>query len=389
MTVATILGAGAMGSAFARPLAASGCDVRLWGTRLDDEFVPALRQREPHPRTGEPLPEAVVVYTSDQIAEALDGVDLIVIAVASVGFEEVLAFATDHLTRAPAGLLILTKGLLAGPTGSVELLNEAAARIQSARGFDVPTVVVGGPCKANEVAAGRPTWAVFAGDDQMLREIAPSFNTPQYQVTTSTDVIGVEIASALKNVFAVGLGLCDGFAGHDVQPWHDLRAATFTQAAWELSTTVELLGGLSSTATGLAGIGDLDVTGRSGRNRSLGELIGRGQAAYEAREAMGELGLTVEGWAVASLVERLANERIGVAGLTGLPLLNALVRILTEANVSGVQGLLTRAVGQGLERPDLQSRPRDVPSPGLATASISGTPRLKEEPARANPHEPS
>lgn len=357
MTVAAILGAGAMGSAFARPLARNGFDVRLWGTRLDDEIVTALRRGEPHPRTREPLPEGVSLYAGDQIEEALAGCDLLAIAIASVGFEEILTLAVDHLSSPPTGLLILTKGLVAGPTGPVELLTEAARRILSARGFGSPTIGVGGPCKANEVAAGRPTWPVFAGDDhRTVAEITASLLAPEYHVTTSTDVIGVEVAAALKNVYAVGLGMCDGFGGPDVQPWHDLRAAMFTLAAWELGRVIEALGGLRSTALGLAGVGDLDVTGRSGRNRSLGERIGRGESTRSAREGMGELGLTVEGWTVASSAQRLIDERAGASLLTELPLLDALIHILTsDAEVTDAQGLLVGAVRKGLEQREARS----------------------------------
>ena len=357
MTVATILGAGAMGSAFAQPLSERGVDVRLWGTTLDDQIIRVLRQGEPHPRTGEAIADGVSLHASDELGAAVADCDLLVIAVASVGFEHIVALGADAVTRPPTTVVILTKGFAAGPSGRIDLLTEAADRILTARGLSSPVIGVGGPCKANEVSAGQPTWSVFAGEDRAtVVAIADSVSTAAYRASTSTDPIGLEVSAALKNVFAVGLGMCDALGGR--LPWHDLRAAVFTEAVWEMARVVEALGGRSETVLGLAGVGDLDVTGRSGRNRSLGERLGRGASPRAARDAMGELGLTVEGWAIAPMARQLLIERFGEDFLPELPLLDALIRILTDGlGPTDAGGILVGAVARGFNGRVARAKP--------------------------------
>lgn len=349
---ATILGAGAMGTAFALPVAEAGYEVHLWGTPLDDGIIAALRRGEPHPRTGATAPEGILLHGSDELDEALAGCDLLVLAVASVGVETILDRAARRLTRSPESLLVLSKGFVDGPTGRVELLTETSERILATHGRAAPVIGIGGPCKANEIAIGHETWAVFSGfDESVARSWADELSSPTYRAVATNDVVGVEVSAALKNLYAVGLGVADGLVGSSGQPLHDLRAAAFTLAVGELMTVVEAIGGRAETVLGLAGTGDLDVTGRSGRNRVFGERLGRGEAVAGALAAMGELGLTVEGSTVAPYVHRLLAER-GAHRATGqLPLLDALVGILAGATAaSDIRSTLVGALDVGLDR---------------------------------------
>jgi glycerol-3-phosphate dehydrogenase (NAD(P)+) len=141
----------------------------------------------------------------------------------------------------------------------------------------------------------------------------------------------VEAAAALKNVYAIAVGVCHGLTEAGGEPWHDLAAATFAQAVAEMRRLAVAVGGREETVLGLAGLGDLEVTTLSGRNRAFGARIGRGEAPAAALAAMAAAGQTVEGVPAARLARDLAARLApGPPGdpLGRLPLLEAVNRIL-------------------------------------------------------------
>jgi glycerol-3-phosphate dehydrogenase (NAD(P)+) len=325
VTVATvaILGAGAMGSALATPAVAAGNRVRLWGTWLDDDLLAGLRARRPHPRTGVPLAPGVALHPSGELADALDGADLVAVAISSGGVLEVVRRAATALVPGTP-LLLCTKGFGRRPDGTVDLLPPLIA---AAMGPACPVVAVGGPCKADEVAAGRPTAAVFAGaDEAVVAGCARALATPAYRVACGGDLVGVEAAAATKNVYAIAVGVCHGLTGAGGEPWHDLAAATFTRAVAEMRRLAVALGGREETVLGLAGLGDLEVTSLSGRNRVFGARVGRGEPPDQALAAMAAAGQTVEGVPAARLALELATRHE-----LDLPLLAAVGRVLDGA----------------------------------------------------------
>lgn len=324
MATVTVLGAGAMGSALATPAAAAGNRVRLWGTWLDDDLLAALRAGRPHPRTGVLLAPGVGLHDAAGLDAALDGADLVAVAISSDGVLEVVRRAAAALTPGTP-LLLCTKGFGRRPGGTVDLLPPlVAAELPAA----CPVVAVGGPCKANEVAAGRPTAAVFAGDDPaVVAGCARALTTPAYRVACSGDLAGVEAAAATKNVYAIAVGVCHGLTEAGGEPWHDLAAATFTQAVAEMRRLAVAAGGHEETVLGLAGTGDLEVTSLSGRNRVFGARVGRGEPPAAALAAMAAAGQTVEGVPAARLARDLATQ----LGLGDLPLLAAVNRVLDGA----------------------------------------------------------
>jgi glycerol-3-phosphate dehydrogenase (NAD(P)+) len=331
-----VLGAGAMGSALATPAVAAGNRVRLWGTWLDGDLLAELRAGRPHPRTGVPVDPRVELRDAGGLAAALDGADLVAAAISSGGVLEVARRAAAAGLARGAPLLLCTKGFGRSPDGRVGLLPDLVAAAMGGRpGAGRPVVAVGGPCKANEVAAGRPTAAVFAGQDRAAVErCARALETPAYRVERSRDPVGVEAAAAAKNVYAIAVGLCHGLGEAGGEPWHDLAAATFTQAVAEMRRLAVALGGREETVLGLAGLGDLEVTSLSGRNRVLGARVGRGEPPARALAAMAAAGQTVEGVPAARLARdlaaRLARERPEEAGglPAWLPLLAAVNRVL-------------------------------------------------------------
>lgn len=328
----TILGAGAMGSAIATPLRRAGWEVNLWGTWLDDHLLAACRAGEPHPRTGVPLAEGTRLFASDRLDEALDGASSVVLAVASVGVVDVARAALAGIGDADA-LLLTSKGFEKDAEGRVQLLPDALRELAATSGHRLPPVVaVGGPCKANEVAAERWTATIFGCRDREVAQSAASgAATTRYRAEVTDDESGVEICAPMKNVYAIALGIADGLGQGDGEPFHDLKAATFARAVHEMMVLTALVGGRSATAAGLAGVGDLEVTGLSGRNRLYGERIGRGEPAPEALAAMEAAELTVEGVPAARLARELIEQRDPTLW-SGLRLFAAINEILDGAS---------------------------------------------------------
>ena len=346
--VVTVLGAGAMGSALTSPAADAGATVRLWGTHLDDELLDAVDAGEPHPRTRVALDPRVRPHRSDALDAALDGATIVVLAVSSAGVADVLRAAAPSLH--PGQLLaVTTKGFGRDRAGRVVLLPDA---VDAVLGDAAPAlVVIGGPCKANEVAARQPTAAVHAGDDPAVaRRCRDAFATEHYAIEVSDDPRGVEIAAAMKNVYAIALGICQGLSEDRTatggEPFHDLQAATFSRAVREMAVLARATGGRTDTVTGLAGVGDLEVTALSGRNRLYGTRLGHGEAPGAARQAMHEAGQTVEGAAAAELAAAFVDGLVDDGSLPGwsdLTLLGALLDVLGGAGDADLASVLRRA----------------------------------------------
>jgi glycerol-3-phosphate dehydrogenase (NAD(P)+) len=335
--VVAILGAGAMGSALTAPPAHGEHDVRLWGTWLDDELVAALRAGEPHPRTGVRIDPRVRVFDSSEMAMALDAATIVALAISSEGVIDVLGRAAQYLDAGQL-LPITTKGFARDDEGRVSLLPPLLqAKLPAALRERESIVVIGGPCKANEVGSGRPTGVVFGAAEREAAEQARAvFQTAWYRIEVTDDVAGVEISAALKNVYAIALGVCQGLAGEGGEPWHDLQAAVFAQAAREMAAFAVAVGGRAETAAGLAGVGDLEVTGLSGRNRIYGERIGRGEKPEQALQAMQDAGQTVEGVPAADLAMELLGQLSRDNGIRPdrFPLLAAVHALLADADAA-------------------------------------------------------
>lgn len=327
----TILGAGAMGSALATPLRTRGHEVRLWGTWLDDHLLAACRAGRPHPRTDVELADGTTLHDSDHLDGALDGADVAVLAVSSEGVPTVTELAAPGLARTDR-VLLTSKGF--APIGDeVRLLPDVVrSTVSDITGTEPTIVAVGGPCKANEVAAARPTAAILASlDPAHATAAAGHAATAAYRPATTGDEVGVEICAALKNVYAIALGIARGRGERDGAPWHDLQAATFAQAITELAVLAGALGGDVTSAYGLAGVGDLEVTGLSGRNGRYGARIGAGQPAAEALQEMRDAEQTVEGVPACGFAIELIARRVPDLR-DRLPLLHAINDIIDGAD---------------------------------------------------------
>jgi glycerol-3-phosphate dehydrogenase (NAD(P)+) len=320
----TVLGAGYMGSAMACVAQRRGHEVRLWGTWLDDAMLEPCERGEPHPRLKREL-GGIALFRSPRLAEALEKADLVVHAVNSDGAVPVMTRAAPHLPDAP--VLSVSKGLLeSARTGRMDRIDVV---VSEHVGRPVRFVHAAGPAKAIEIARGVLTLMHFAGSPGPSNDLrdatfcARALEGDGLVVSTSDDLAGAELCSALKNAYATGLGLWDGQLGPNA---HNARAACFTQAIVEMALLVAAGGGRAATVYGAAGVGDLHVTAAAGRNRAFGERVGTGRPAREVAAEMLAAGELTEGYPAIATAWRFARER----GVSPLPLLSALHAITWE-----------------------------------------------------------
>jgi glycerol-3-phosphate dehydrogenase (NAD(P)+) len=337
MAKVTILGAGLMGTAVAWPLVDNGHEVRLVGTHLDDAIIRSCLDRGYHPRLKRQLPDGIMPYYVKELPQALDGADLIVSGVNSLGVRWI-ARTLGPLLKPGATLIAVTKGLEAGAAGGVRILpdllrDELPAGIRDR----VSLNAIGGPCIAGELAGRRQTCVVFTGRDaETLDWLRGLFATSYYHIWTSTDMVGVEVCAALKNAYTLAVGIATGLLDQDGGPdsagasMHNLAAALFGASAREMRRIVALLGGDVEHVTGLPGVGDQYVTCVGGRTIRMGRLLGAGLSYTEAVLQMP--GETLEGVYIVKQMARVLPEweREGKIGRDELPLLRMLCRVIDE-----------------------------------------------------------
>ena len=334
MAKIVILGAGVMGSAFTIPLTDNGHAVALVGTHLDGDIIEEVHQNRFHPRLKSHLAASVEPYTWDRLGEALAGADLVVLGVNSLG----VTWAAEQLGRVlPPELpvLALTKGLT-GDGQRLGLLPDLFRGHLPAGWRDkVRLNAVGGPSIAGELAARRHTCVVITGSDQaLLDQLAGYLRTPYYHIWTSTDFVGVEVAVAMKNVYALAVGLVIGLlekAGEadNGAVMYNLAAAIYAQGLHEISYMVNYMGGQPASAYTLPGAGDLYVTAQGGRNCRMGRYLGLGMTYSEAKEThMADI--TIEGAQLAEAIGPTVKNMIAGGKLDGraLPLLQTMIDIV-------------------------------------------------------------
>jgi glycerol-3-phosphate dehydrogenase (NAD(P)+) len=263
------------------------------------------------------------------LPEATEDCDVLIMGVPSHAFREVLEEAGPHL-RPWLPVVSLVKGLEQGTDDRMsQIVNEVLP--------GHPAGILAGPNIAKEVLAGYAAAATIAMPDQnSAGQLADLFRTSRFRIYSTTDVIGVEIAGALKNVYAIAAGMSDG-----VGAGFNTKAMVMTRSLRELSRLGEALGGHRDTFTGLAGMGDLTVTCMSplSRNRHVGEGLGRGQTIEEVLAGMTQV---AEGVKAAPVVVKLAAE-VGV----DVPIAQEVHGVLKgEATVADAyRGLTRRAPG--------------------------------------------
>ncbi len=261
-----VLGAGGWGTALALHARSAGHETVLWGRASATLKVMQRDRRNPVYLPDIPLPEDLEI-TSD-IESACAGAEIVLMVVPSKALREVAAMLRELPTK-PGIIVSCTKGIENG-TGlrMTQILAEHLT--------DVTVAALSGPSHAEEVARGAPTaLSVASPEADVALRVQAALNHAMLRVYTLDDLPGMELGGALKNVFAIGAGVCDGLGLGD-----NSKAALVTRSLAEMIRLGTRLGGKAETFQGLSGVGDLMVTcfSRHSRNRAVGERIGRGES---------------------------------------------------------------------------------------------------------------
>ena len=290
----TIAGNGGWGTAVALVLAGKGLDVRVWG--IEDDYVAGTAKSRRNPRylPGVKIPKGILL-TSDW-GEASRGAKLAISAVPTQFCRKTWGdlAKVDETDGAP--VLSLSKGVEVGT------LERPTQILRQALGQRKIGVLVG-PSHAEEVARGLPAAVVIASKDVRFAKAAQAtLSTDRFRAYINDDVVGTEIASALKNVIALAAGISDGLGFGD-----NAKAALLTRGMVEMARLGVALGGQRQTFSGLAGIGDLITTCVSshGRNRAVGERIGRGETLSQILDSMTQV---AEGVPTTKAFHKLARQ---------------------------------------------------------------------------------
>jgi glycerol-3-phosphate dehydrogenase (NAD(P)+) len=323
MTRAAVFGTGSWGTTFAMILAEAGNRTILWGRR--PELVRAITERHENPDylPGVRLPAALRA-TADP-AEALDEAEFVVLAVPSQSLRSNLTAWREHIPR-DAVLVSLMKGVELGTTKRMSEVIREVAGVPEER-----VAVVSGPNLAGEIAQRQPAATVVASTDESVaaRLQKACHLPPWFRPYTNTDVVGVELGGAVKNVIALAVGVSAGMGMGD-----NVGAMLMTRGLAEISRLGAALGADPHTFAGLAGMGDLvaSCTSPLARNRTFGENLGRGMTFDEVVAATRQ---TVEGVKSCESVLELARKHD-----VEMPITEVVVGIVHDGMSPGEAGML-------------------------------------------------
>jgi glycerol-3-phosphate dehydrogenase (NAD(P)+) len=306
-----VLGAGSWGTALAIQLARSGRATRLWGR--DSQQLRAMAQERANTRylAGAKFPDSLTV--SSDLSSALQGALDVLVAVPSHSFRSVLTEIAPRLDAATR-VAWATKGF---ELSTGKLPHQVAHEVL---GSERPMAVLSGPTFAREVGKGLPTAMTAASTNEAFAtSLAQGLSSDSFRVYTSSDIVGVEVGGAVKNVLAVGAGISDGM-GFGA----NTRIALITRGLVEMTRLGVTLGAQRETFMGLAGLGDLVLTctDDQSRNRRFGLLLAAGKAPDQA---LAEIGQAVEGYLAAKAVHLVAEK-----ASVDMPLCTGIYRVLYE-----------------------------------------------------------
>ncbi|CAM4438298.1 MAG: Glycerol-3-phosphate dehydrogenase [NAD(P)+] [Legionellaceae bacterium] len=288
-----VLGAGSWGTALAIVLAKNGNTVHLWAHNPD-----AVKNMAENRQNKRYLPDITFppnIHLFSDIEMAIDGVSNVIIAVPSHAFKKTIQLLTPFIHK--IRICSATKGL--DPCTS-DLLSQV---VINNLGKDIPFAILSGPSFAKETASGLPTAITIASiDPNFSHDLRTYFHNDSFRVYTTTDITGIQLSGAIKNVLAIATGISDGL-GYGA----NTRSAIITRGLAELIRLGLVMGGKLETFMGLGGIGDLILTctDNQSRNRQFGLKVGAGQTLSEAEQAIGQV---VEGYKNAKEVYYLAKK---------------------------------------------------------------------------------
>ena len=287
-----VLGAGSWGTTVAA-IAAQKSPTTIWARSTGT----ANEINDDH-RNSAYLADAMLprsLAASDDLERVVEDADVLILAIPAQSLRGVLTRVADHL-RPWIPVISVSKGIERGTRlRMTQVVQELLP--------DHPAGALSGPNIASEVIGGYAAAATIAMPDEGLAcRVADLFRTSRFRVYSTTDVVGVEVAGACKNVYAIAVGMADGAGAGD-----NTKAMVMTRSGREMARIGEALGGSRDTFAGLAGMGDLIVTctSKGSRNRRVGEALGRGQTIDEALSSMNQV---AEGVATSKVVVELAEE---------------------------------------------------------------------------------
>mgnify|MGYP001160098107 CR=1 FL=1 len=336
MSKIIIIGAGAMGSAFALPCLDNNHDVSIIGTHLENEFIDQLKKKNNlHIGLNTKIPKELNIFKFEKFDELFKtNVDLIVLGISSKGIN----WAADQLSRLFKNkklpkLLMLTKGLSIY-NNNYELLVDKLERLLSNKGLkELNISAVGGPCLATGLANRVHSSVVIANKNILVaKKIADMVNTNYYHTSYSDDLNGVEVSAAIKNIFSMAVGAAKGLCSSNISDeireknYLNTASALIKQSIYEMEIFVEHLNGKKETVKGLAGLGDLYVSSVGGRNAKMGAYIGEGLTFSEAKKTKMEK-VTVEGADLAKEIAKKVNEDFDEKKL---PLMLGMINAIVE-----------------------------------------------------------
>lgn len=320
-----VLGAGAWGTALAVQWAGQHA-VSLWGRDARHMHETRLQHENTRYLPGIALPPQLSL--TDSAEQAIDDAELVILAVPTNAARPTLTCLTALLGARP--LIWVCKGF---ETGTGKLPHQIIAEIMPAH---TETGVLSGPSFAEEVARGHPTALTLAAQNaDFAHDLAAALASARMRIYPNSDLIGVEIGGAVKNVMAIAAGVCDGLA-----LGHNARAALVTRGLAEMTRLGLRLGGHTETFMGLSGLGDLilTTTGDLSRNRQVGLRLARGDTLDAI---LTDLGHVAEGVTTAREVSRLATEL-----QVDMPITRGVCRMLFEGLPApqAVDALLSREI---------------------------------------------
>jgi glycerol-3-phosphate dehydrogenase (NAD(P)+) len=322
-----VLGAGSWGTALAIQLARAGRPARLWGR--DDAHVQSMARERCNDRY---LPQVAFpdsLHLCASLESAIDGVDDVLLAVPSHGFRQLL----EQLKPMLSGVVRLCWATKGFELDTGLLPNQVAHQVL---GSGRPVAVLSGPTFAAEVGRGLPTAMTIASSEvDYAEKLARDLSTASFRAYTSTDITGVEVGGAVKNVLAIGAGLSDGL-GFGA----NTRIALITRGLTEMVRLGVALGARRETFMGLAGLGDLVLTctDNHSRNRRFGLALAQGTPVATALEQIGQV---VEGYQAARALRVVALRENVV-----MPIAEGLYGVLYEQQPveQVVRGLMLRPI---------------------------------------------
>lgn len=329
-----ILGGGSWGTALAVLWARNHHPVNLWLRNPDDaaHYQTARRNTKYLPHIS--FPQSLCV--THDLDKALDESDLICLAIPLQAYREFFHLLKDRL-RDHQQLLLLSKGI---EVNTLKLPSEIVVDVLGESWRD-RTFNLSGPSFAKEVAEGKPTTVVLAGqDDEKLRVLQRVLTCPTFRTYRNLDVVGVELCAALKNVIAIASGMSSG-----LELGHNTIAGLITRGLAEISRLAVAMGGQRETCAGLAGMGDLILTctGDLSRNLRVGMALADGD---DLDTALQKIGMVAEGVHTCRAAQQLAHKME-----VDLPITGVIYKILYQglSPKQALQALMTRSLKAEIE----------------------------------------